>query len=117
MSTVIDPRSVGVGPDTSLGVFGPNRQEPFHRWVHLTEGYSAQLVARELGGAPRDRLVYDPFGGTGTTPLVAVELGFRAIWAEVNPYLREAASTKVAAVTASPGERARAAEEIRGLPH
>ena len=48
----------------------------------------------------REAFVFDPFGGTGTTPLVAAQLGHAAAWSEVNPYLREAATTKVAAACA-----------------
>src|SRR4051812_9425568 len=100
-----------VDPD-SLGVFRPNRSAPFHRWVFLTEGFSAQLVAQELVRAPEAELIYDPFGGTGTTPLVAAQMGRTAAWAEVNPFLREAATTKIAAATASAPERAEAAAAL-----
>jgi DNA modification methylase len=89
-----------------LGVFKANRDAPFHRWVHLTEGFSAKLVAQELSRRPDAKRIYDPFGGTGTTPLTAVELGRDAFWAEVNPYLQEAARTKVVAARADQDERA-----------
>ena len=95
-------QQLAIAPEVeSLGVFKANRDEPFHRWVHLTEGFSARLVAQELGKAPDARHIYDPFGGTGTTPLVAAEMGRIAGWAEVNPYLQEAARTKVAAACAT----------------
>jgi DNA modification methylase len=96
----------------SLGVFKANRDAPFHRWVHFTEGFSAQLVAQELIKAPDARRVYDPFGGTGTTPLVAVEMGRDATWAEVNPYLQEAARTKIAAARAGRDEREEVASTL-----
>src|SRR5207248_2216565 len=89
----------------ALGIFKPNREAPFHRWVHLTEGFSAKLVAQELQRIERNALIYDPFGGTGTTPLVAAELGFAGAWSEVNPYLQEAASVKVAAACSSVEQR------------
>jgi DNA modification methylase len=96
----------------SLGVFKANREAPFHRWVHLTEGFSAQLVAQELTKAPDARRVHDPFGGTGTTPLVAVEMGREATWSEVNPYLQQAARTKIAAARARHDEREEAASTL-----
>jgi hypothetical protein len=80
-----------------LGVFKPNKSAPIHRWVSFTEGFSAQLVAGELSDARRSRHVYDPFGGTETTPIVAAQLGHRSVWSEVNPYLREVAETKMMA--------------------
>ncbi len=99
----------------SLGVFKANRDAPFHRWVHLTEGFSARLVAQELGKAPNARHIYDPFGGTGTTPLVAAEMGRVAGWAEVNPYLQEAARIKVAAARADRDEREAVASTLLDL--
>ena len=88
-------------PAKALGVFGPNKSSAFHRWVTFTEGFSAQLVLAELATAPTGSLIFDPFAGTGTTPLVAAQLGHEATYAEVNPYLSEAAETKVIAATAT----------------
>ncbi len=55
----------------------------------------------------------DPFSGTGTTPLVAAQLGHRGLWAEVNPYLREAAETKLAAACAQPSHRRAAVHDLQ----
>lgn len=99
----------------TLGVFKANRDAPFHRWVHLTEGFSAQLVAGELTRSPDAQLIYDPFGGTGTTPLVAAEMGRIGTWSEVNPYLREAARIKIAAACAGVEERKEAAASLLNL--
>lgn len=38
-----------------------------------------------LAGAPRDGLVLDPFGGAGTTALVAMQEGRRSVLCELNP--------------------------------
>ncbi len=97
----------------ALGVFGPNKKAPFHRWVTFTEGFSAQLVLAELAAAPAETRVFDPFGGTGTTPLVCAQMGLTATYAEVNPYLAEVAETKVLAATASLQDRAAALAEVR----
>lgn len=97
-----------------LGVFGPNKSAPIHRWVSFTEGFSAELVAGALAGAPSGTVVFDPFGGTGTTPLVAAQLGYTAFWAEVNPYLNEVAEVKIAAARASRSLRSRAIRELAG---
>lgn len=37
-----------------------------------------------LAGAPRDGLVLDPFGGAGTTALVAMQEGRRSVICELN---------------------------------
>lgn len=96
-----------------LGVFGPNKSAPVHRWVSFTEGFSAQLVARELTSYDSGAFIFDPFGGTGTTPLVAVQLGHAAAWSEVNPYLREAATTKIASARAARPVRIATATALR----
>jgi hypothetical protein len=103
--------TAGLSPE-ALGVFGPNKSAPVHRWVSFTEGFSAQLVAQELTDLPALSFVFDPFGGTGTTPLVAVQLGRNAAWSEVNPYLRDAATTKVAAVRATAETRSIVSQEL-----
>jgi len=36
-----------------------------------------------LAGCPKDAIVIDPFGGSGTTALVALKLGRRAISADL----------------------------------
>jgi hypothetical protein len=108
----------GLTPELeSLGVFRANRDAPFHRWVHLTEGFSAKLVAQELAKRRDVAHTYDPFGGTGTTPLVVAEMGQAAAWAEVNPYLQEAARTKIAAACAHEDEREQIASNLLELLH
>jgi DNA modification methylase len=51
-----------------------------------------ELVRRcLLVSCPENGVVLDPFGGAGTTALVALELGHRAISVDINPtYTREA---------------------------
>jgi hypothetical protein len=105
------PALESVDPEL-LGVFAPNKKAPIHRWVTFTEGFSAQLVAQELASVSPDAFVFDPFGGTGTTPLMAAQLGHPAAWAEVNPYLQEVALTKIAAVCAGPIAREAAEAEL-----
>lgn len=79
---------------SGLGVFGSNRQRPFHRWYPFVEGYSAELVERALAERP-EGTVLDPFGGSGTTSLAAATLGRDSVFAEVNPYLAWIADVKV----------------------
>lgn len=94
---------------TSLGVFAPNRTEPIHRWYPFVEGYSKELVSRELEMVSSlPRVVFDPFAGSGTTLLVAAQAGVPSFFSEVNPYLSFVANTKVNA--------AREATNDSGLP-
>lgn len=71
----------------SAGTFRDARHEPIHRWFPWIEGFSDELpsfvISREEPAS-----VYDPFMGSGTTALVALQMGVGAGGAEVNPFLR-----------------------------
>src|SRR4051812_43610811 len=81
----------------NLGVFRENRLRPIHRWYPFVEGYSAELVRVALkdGRSLADTVIFDPFGGSGTTALEASLLGHSSYYAEVNPYLAWVADVKV----------------------
>jgi len=69
---------------------------PIHRWLYYQEGYSWTLVARMLNhlNVNSKALVFDPFVGSGTTLLVAKELGNKSIGFEINPFGAFVARTK-----------------------
>jgi SAM-dependent methyltransferase len=71
--------------------------------------YSLRLV-REIVGqhAEPGRRVLDPFCGTGTTALVAAELGLPAVTTDINPFLLWMAAAKTRSY--SPGELVAAAD-------
>lgn len=48
-----------------------------------------------LGGCPKDGVVLDPFGGAGTTGLVAARHGRRAILIEINPEYADIAKRRI----------------------
>ena len=50
-----------------------------------------------LAGAPRGGVVLDPFGGVGTTAVVAMQEGRRSILCELNPEYAAMAEQRVAA--------------------
>lgn len=79
------------------GTFSPNRNEPIHRWYPYIEGYSSALVESELDACSLDSsaIVYDPFAGTGTTPLSGSIRGYRSCFSETNPFMRFVIETKV----------------------
>lgn len=63
-------------------------------WTVATHGFTGAHFATFppeiirpciLAGAPRGGLVLDPFGGAGTTGLVAMQEGRRSILCELNP--------------------------------
>lgn len=53
-----------------------------------------------LAGCPEGGLVYDPFGGSGTTALVALRNGRNAVLSELNREYVEMAHARIAALTA-----------------
>lgn len=71
--------------DDTLGTFIPNKKEIIHNWFSYLEGYSKNLVESELEKLDNVRVVLDPFGGSGTTPLVSVLNGIDAYYTETNP--------------------------------
>lgn len=80
-----------------LSNFDSNLQLPRHRWYRVREGFSRQLVEmaiREVDLVPRS-MVVDPFCGSGTTCLTAVELGMNSFGIEVNPFLSFVAKAKL----------------------
>lgn len=56
-------------------------------------------------GSPARGLILDPFGGAGTTGLVAARLGRRAILIELNPKYAEMARRRIQADWMGPSER------------
>ncbi len=81
-----------------------NSAEPVHRWFHLKEAFSFQLlgrVAKDIGfDSGADLRILDCFSGAGTTAVSAI-LGSPgwsgkadAVGVELNPFLHFLASTK-----------------------
>ncbi len=86
-----------------------NALKPYHRWFHMKEGFSSNLLQNVLldsGLVERDRLsILDCFAGVGTTILSALELSINCNNAKViahgierNPFLEFVASTKINAI-------------------
>jgi len=67
--------------------FLDNLERGRHRWLRLTPAYSARLVGERLQGYPASTRVLDPFGGSGTTALLAAQMGYPATLVEINPFL------------------------------
>jgi hypothetical protein len=96
----------------ALVVPNGNADRPFHRWFHLKEGYSCDLLAHVLDQTGlRDRTelaILDPFVGGGTTIVSAAEWArsepgrrVNAVGIERNPFLAFLAATKAEALVAA----------------
>lgn len=101
-----------------------NSAEPVHRWFHMKEAYSSQLIERlrkdeeiERGGLVR---TLDPFCGSGTTLISSMEVAGlgetpRTIGVERNPFLATVARAKVAGVLGGDSLGAKVREAIPGV--
>lgn len=71
-------------------------KDPLQRWYPYLEGYSPKFVELILEQfSPDAKVVYDPFSGVGTTPLVASQLNLHALYSEVNPLLQFLTKIKI----------------------
>lgn len=79
------------------GTFVLNKAEPIHRWFSYMEGYSSILVEKEIEqvGCENIKKLYDPFGGSGTSLLVASEHGIKPYYSETNPVMSFICKTKI----------------------
>ena len=84
----------------AAGTFVLNKDVAIHRWYSYIEGYSSYLIDSlfEEVGKNKIKSVYDPFGGTGTTALVAAQNGIKSYYSETNPFMRSVIEAKVNAV-------------------
>ncbi|NLT68088.1 MAG: site-specific DNA-methyltransferase, partial [Acidobacteria bacterium] len=80
-----------------LGVtFRDSKRLPVHGWYPYVEGFSAQYVTDALlRFDSRPKNIYDPFGGAGTAQVAASHVGLPSFYAEINPFMRFVAETKV----------------------
>lgn len=90
-----------------IGTFAPNHSQRIHGWYPYVEGYASGLVTRELAQLDSSELhlVYDPFGGTGTTPLVAAMSGLDSLYSETNPFMRLVIEAKTNGIKAVYGNK------------
>src|SRR5580704_5356156 len=76
----------------------PSLRLPFQRWFKFKEAFSPRFILdciQTLDTAPRSCL--DAFGGSGTTALTCQFLGIRPTTIEVNPFLCDLITAKLAA--------------------
>lgn len=86
-----------------------NHTEPVHRWFHFKEAYSHRLLQQVLKDTQLDGLgslrIIDPFSGSGTTAVSALQMvqagileRVTAFAVETNPFLHLVSSAKIAAL-------------------
>lgn len=82
--------------------FQSSKQLPLQGWYSYLEGYAPDFVKYIIQNylSKNTKVIYDPFSGTGTTPLVASELGYASYYSEVNPFLQLLTKVKSSARSA-----------------
>lgn len=96
--------------------FRGGNSEPLHQWYPYLEGYSPEFVNAILSSfAPNAKYVFDPFAGTGTTPLTVARGGNRAAYCELNPFLQILIKTKAEIVSLSAAGKRELAGSVRQL--
>lgn len=67
--------------------FNESLRTPIHRWYGYKEGFSPSFVNDFITSYAKslDAIVFDPFGGVGTTGLEANKMGYQAYLMDVNP--------------------------------
>lgn len=70
--------------------FKGGKELPLQSWYPYLEGYSPDFVKYIIDNYLDNKggVIYDPFSGTGTTPLTVSSLGYVAYYSEVNPFLQ-----------------------------
>ncbi|WP_322907233.1 hypothetical protein [Paenibacillus campi] len=86
----------------NIGTFILNKKQPIHRWYKYDEGYSSEFIYKEIENLPiHPTSLFEPFAGSGTTPLVASSIGVQSFYTEMNPFMRFVTDTKINAVRKS----------------
>ena len=102
--------------DPIQATFNGGRHEPLHGWYPYLEGYSPAFVESVIGSyCPEARSIFDPFGGTGTTPLTAARLGKKAYFSEINPVLQFLTASKVVSLQLRDKERSALVADLLSL--
>lgn len=81
--------------------FVESMKRPRHSWFPYKEGFSPSFVRQFLQQSSdlSDGTILDPFSGSGTTALVAGEVGLRGVGLDVSPLTTFIAKTKATVLT------------------
>jgi len=102
--------------DPLIATYRNGHGEPLHGWFPLLEGYSSRFVKAVLQKyAPKAHKIFDPFSGTGSTPLTAASMGLTGYYCEINPVFQFVTETKYKVMQLSNKMRKEIAERIQDI--
>jgi hypothetical protein len=98
--------------------FIESMQRPRHRWFPYKEGFSPSFVRQFIEEFdPTGGPVFDPFSGSGTTPIVAAEMGRRSVGMDVSPLTSFIANAKTIGLSEQDAARFdRQIDDFAGAP-
>ncbi|RUP36090.1 MAG: hypothetical protein EKK63_18405 [Acinetobacter sp.] len=72
--------------------------DPLHDWYPYLEGYSPDFVNVIIDKyMPSASTIYDPFSGSGTTPVACARRKIKSMYSEVNPVMQVISEAKIGA--------------------
>lgn len=79
------------------GTFVDNLALPVHRWFRYSAGFAAEWVEQVLDtyGIRKEKVVLDPFAGSGTVSVVCDNLNIRSIGVEAHPVVARICRAKL----------------------
>lgn len=82
-----NPTGLTVGTYDTPVNFNESLRTPIHRWYGYKEGFSPSFVNGFVSKHSKssEDIIFDPFGGVGTTGLEANKMGHHAYLMDVNP--------------------------------
>ena len=86
-------------PRNEWGTFKDSLRAPVHNWFTYPAGFSYRAVEHFLqlhNVQPGKDVIYDPFMGSGTTNIVARQLGVESLGNEAHPFVFEITLSKMA---------------------
>lgn len=102
--------------DPIQSTFRGGEKEPLHNWYPLLEGYSPRFVESIYDSfAATAKRIFDPFAGTGTTPLTLTKLGLDTFYSEINPLLQYLIKVKIEALSLNNGAKVKVAKLLEQL--
>ncbi len=102
--------------DPLIATYRNGHGEPLHGWFPLLEGYSSRFVKAVLQTySPKARKIFDPFSGTGSTPLTVASMGLIGYYCEINPVLQFVTETKYRIMQLTDKMRKELAEKVQDI--
>ena len=102
--------------DPLIATYRNGHGEHLHSWFPLLEGYSSRFVKAVMQTyVPKARKIFDPFAGTGSTPLTVASMGLIGYYCEINPVLQFVTETKYRTMQLNDKMRKELAEKVQDI--